>query len=88
MKIVEKQVDVYGILYTMNRVWNLIEPEPEKHTLPFYMREDTFRFHVIDSRGFDNYLDVKGDFSVELFMVLEKSPAKYLEDESLEPQAE
>ena len=67
--VVSKEVYVYGRLYTSLGVWDLLEPEPQKKNLPFYLRNDAYRFHVIENFGqgdTDTFVDVKGDFAVIL----------------------
>lgn len=81
-KTIEKEVYVYGMIYTPMGIWQLLSPEPEKNSLPFYLRNDAYRFHIIDEdvdgHDVETYLDIKGDFAVVLYPQLGKATVKFI----------
>lgn len=88
MKIVDVETYSYGVLYTSMGKWELLEPEPQKHNLPHYLRNDAYRFHVVNDDGFDSKADVLGSFVVILHPQLKSIIVKVVVDDDIESSQE
>ena len=63
MSIITQKEKVYGMLLTQFGDFELLAPEPIKHTIPYWLPRDVLKFYIL-REGMANHIIVKGDFGI------------------------